>query len=73
MNDKHLLWMLLGCGAPLLLIFLAPLFGIKGNISTFIFIIAMFGCHLLMPMHHARNKHPDNSMHDPKKPGRLQK
>ena len=48
---KHIILMLIGCLVPLLLIFLLPLFGISGNNSTFIFIIAMFACHLLMPMH----------------------
>ena len=44
--------MIIGCVAPLLLIFLAPALGLSGNISLLIFIIVMFGCHLLMPMHH---------------------
>ena len=49
---KHIIWMIIGCGLPLLLIFFAPALGISGNVSTLIFIIAMFACHLLMPMHH---------------------
>ena len=39
--------MITGCTVPLLLIFLLPLFGITGNYSFLIFIIAMFACHLL--------------------------
>lgn len=54
---KHILWMIIGCGLPLLFIFFAPALGISGNVSTFIFIIAMFACHLLMPMHHGKHKH----------------
>ncbi len=50
--NKHIIWMIVGCGIPLLLIFLAPAIGISGDISFFIFIVAMFACHLLMPMHH---------------------
>jgi len=49
--NKHTFWMIIGCTVPLLLIFLLPLFGITGNYSFLIFIIAMFACHLLMPMH----------------------
>ena len=58
MKWKHTLMMLVGCSLPLLLIIIAPLFGIKGNWSIFIFIIAMMACHLLMPMHHG---HTDNT------------
>lgn len=50
---KHTFWMIIGCTVPLLLIFLLPLFGITGNYSFLIFIIAMFACHLIMPMHHS--------------------
>jgi len=55
--NKHLFWMIIGCTAPLLLIFLLPLFGITGNYTFLIFIVAMFACHLLMPMHHGRHEH----------------
>tara|TARA_B100000508_G_C11456100_1_gene276811 strand:- start:244 stop:501 length:258 start_codon:yes stop_codon:yes gene_type:complete len=53
---KHILWMVVGCGLPLLLIFFAPALGINGNVSTFIFIMVLFACHLLMPMHHTGHK-----------------
>lgn len=43
--------MILGCIIPLILLFFAPAFGINDSISFFIFIIAMFGFHLLVPMH----------------------
>lgn len=36
---------------------LLPLFGITGNYSFLIFIMAMFACHLLMPMHHGSHEH----------------
>lgn len=52
--------MIIGCGLPLLLIFFAPALGISGNVSLFIFLIAMFACHLLMPMHHGGHKHGSN-------------
>ena len=49
--------MIIGCSIPLLLIFIAPAIGISGNISLFIFIIFMFACHLLMPMHSKEHEH----------------
>ncbi|ARS37994.1 hypothetical protein [Pontibacter actiniarum] len=48
---KHILWMIIGCTLPLLLIFLAPALGLSGDVSLLVFVIAMFACHLLMPMH----------------------
>ena len=57
--------MIIGCGLPLLLIFLAPAFGIGSHASILIFILAMFACHLLMPMHgHESHKHPDATVKD---------
>lgn len=66
--DKHTLWMIIGCGLPLLLIFFAPALGIDNSVSIFIFIVAMFAFHLLMPMHqhghgghgHEKNNESDN-------------
>lgn len=49
--DKHTLWMIIGCGLPLILIILAPAFKISSGASIFIFIVAMFACHLLTPVH----------------------
>lgn len=59
----HTLWMILGCGLPLLFIFFAPALGLGNDISLFIFIIAMFACHLLMPHHggHGHNHGKQNS------------
>jgi len=56
--------MIIGCGLPLLLIFFAPALGISSSVSTFIFIVAMFACHLLMPMHHhGGHKHGSHEKH----------
>lgn len=55
--NRHGFWMIIGCTVPLLLIFLLPLFGISGNYSFFIFIVAMFACHLLMPSHQGGHQH----------------
>lgn len=60
---KHMIWMIIGCTIPLLLIFFAPALGISGNVSFFIFIAAMFACHLLMPMHHGGRTHGENHKH----------
>lgn len=49
--------MLIGCLLPLLLIFVAPVLGLGGNIPLLIFIAAMFLCHLLMPMHLGGHRH----------------
>ncbi len=45
--------MIIGCGLPLFLIFLAPLLGLSSQACLIIFVIVMFLCHLLMPMHYA--------------------
>ncbi len=47
--------MIIGCGLPLLFIFLAPSFGFGGGSSLFIFILFMFACHLFMP--HGSHSH----------------
>lgn len=54
--SKHIIWMIVGCTLPLLLIFFAPALGLSGNTSLFIFIILMFACHLFMP-HHGSHGH----------------
>ena len=54
---NHGLWMVIGCGLPLLLIFLLPAFGIRSDISFFIFIVLMFVCHLLMMGNHHGGQH----------------
>lgn len=57
MKNKRLIWMLIGCILPLLLIFLAPAIGLGENVSLLIFIVAMFACHLLMPHGHGGHGH----------------
>lgn len=48
--------MLIGCGIPLLFIFFAPMLGLGEDVSLFVFVIAMFACHLMMP-HHGKHNH----------------
>lgn len=45
---NHALIHMLGCALPLLLIMILPAFGVSSNVSFFIFIVLMFGCHLFM-------------------------
>lgn len=50
--NKHVLWMLIGCILPFLLIFLAPAIGLGKDLALFVFILAMFACHFFMIGHH---------------------
>ena len=55
---SHWIWMVIGCGLPLLLIFFAPVLGITGYNGLFAFIILMFALHLFMPHgSHGRRGH----------------
>lgn len=60
---SHWIWMVIGCGLPLLLIFFAPALGITGNNGLFGFIILMFVLHLFMP--HGAHKHAGHSKEGP--------
>ena len=53
----HGLWMILGCVLPLFLIFVLPLLGLGGNVGTFLFILLMFACHLMMMRGHGAHRH----------------
>ncbi|NLP58969.1 hypothetical protein [Lutibacter sp. B1] len=46
---NHWIWIVIGCGLPLLFIFLAPSFGIRDGSTLFVFIFFMFVIHLFMP------------------------
>ncbi len=62
MGKHSMWWMIVGCTVPLMLIFLLPLFGVTGNYSILIFIVAMFAFHLMMPMQHGgHNKDSETS------------
>ena len=64
---KSKIWMIVGCILPLVLIFFAPSLGFGTGSSLLIFIIAMFVCHLLMPMHHGNHNHINNDSNLSKK------
>lgn len=63
--NKHTIIMLVGCLLPLLLIFILPLFGIDSGVTLWIFIILMFGCHLLMMGGHGKVGHNDHDKESP--------
>lgn len=54
---KHLLIMLLGCGLPILLIFLLPALGVGEGWTLAIFLVLMLFCHLLHFKLHATGSH----------------
>lgn len=61
-QKKQMIIMVLGCVLPLLLLFIAPLFGVNNSLSFFLFIVLMLGIHLLFPMHsHKHNNHSDST------------
>lgn len=63
----HWIWMVIGCGLPLLLIFFAPALGITGFNGLFAFIILMFVCHLFMPHgSHGHGGHAHTEQYDKK-------
>lgn len=52
----NMIWMLIGCTVPLLLIFLGPVLGLSQGSSLFLFILGMFACHLLIPHGHGKRQ-----------------
>mgnify|MGYP000912647375 CR=1 FL=1 len=62
---KHFLHMLIGCGLPILLIFVLPLFGVTEGVTLAVFIVLMFSCHLLMMRGHMSG-HSDRLTHQQK-------
>ena len=71
MKNNHWIWMVIGCGLPLLFIFFAPSLGIGSSSSLFIFILFMFACHLFMPHgshrqgghNHSQNRQREHDEH----------
>ncbi|QDV78417.1 hypothetical protein [Botrimarina mediterranea] len=60
---KHFLHMLIGCGLPMLLIFVVPLFGVSERITLTVFIVLMLVCHLLMMRGHMTAHSEQQSKH----------
>ncbi len=51
-EHNHMLWMMLACTVPLLVILLLPLLGITGKYNALIFVIVMFAAHIWMMKGH---------------------
>jgi len=66
MKKHNMIWMLLGCVIPLLVILLLPAFGVKSNFTFFLFILLMFACHLFM-------MRGDNKTHEQSKTNKEEK
>jgi cell division protein FtsW (lipid II flippase) len=49
---NHMIWMIIGCVVPMLLIFILPGFGVSNEVAFVIFIVLMFACHFMMLGHH---------------------
>ncbi len=62
---NHALWMVIGCGVPLLLIFILPALGVGSGFTLFLVVILMFGGHLIMMGgHHGKHeKHEKEEEH----------
>ncbi len=58
---KHFLLMLLGCGLPILLIFLLPALGVDSATTLTVFLVLMLLCHLLHFKLHAGHSHNPNN------------
>ncbi len=67
---KHMLWMLIGCVLPFLLIFISPVLGISQRMTTLLFFVLMLGCHLMMLGGHGHGGHDEHGDHDLGKDGR---
>jgi hypothetical protein len=61
--SKHTIWMIIGCGVPLLLLFFAPMLGLGSGLTFFLFFVAMFACHFLMIGHHQKGSEHENHQH----------
>lgn len=53
---SHELKMIIGCVLPLLLLFVLPALGVSDDVTLFIFIVLMFGCHLFMMRGHGHDR-----------------
>lgn len=63
---NHMMWMMIGCLATSLLVFLLPAFGIASNISLLVFIVVMAVC--VIPMFMMRGSGEDNMNTDINQP-----
>ena len=57
---NHGFWMAIGCGLPLLLLFILTSFGVSNQVTFVTFIVLMLACHLFMPHEHGHNQSSNN-------------
>lgn len=57
---NHALMMLIGCGLPMLLLFILPGFGVSRETTVIIFMVLMMGCHLMHFKHMGHDEHCDD-------------
>ncbi|MEX2565161.1 MAG: hypothetical protein WD431_04410 [Cyclobacteriaceae bacterium] len=69
----HWLWILLACVAPILLIFLLPLFGITADLTFFLFLIIFFIAHLFMMRSHSHEHGGNHRLEEQGKGGQQTK
>jgi len=60
MKNSHMILMILGCGLPILALFLLPFFGFSDEYVLVLAIVLMFGLHFLMMGSH---NHGDSHQH----------
>lgn len=68
---NHALMMLIGCGLPMLLLFILPGFGVSREVTVVIFMVLMMGCHLMHFRHFGQDDHCDD--HQKKEGGEHEK
>ncbi len=61
--NRHMFWMVIGCVAPLILVFVLPLIGIKGSWPLLAGLVGMFVLHLFMMGRH-RGEGEDHEGHE---------
>ena len=68
---NHGWWMILCCFLPLLVIFLLPILGVRGDSSVLFFVLMMFVCHFMMMggHQHQNENDPDEGKQGYKKGG----
>ena len=54
MKDRKSLLMIAGCLAAIVLLFVLPALGVKGDFTVIIFLVAMLACHFLMMGDHGK-------------------
>ena len=61
MNNKHMLFMVLACAIPMLIVFLAPVIGIKSNYTIIIGMMVCMAAHVFMMSSHCNESDKSKS------------